>query len=328
MTKEEFNRKMDVGCKRKVDASLHSEKNSIRPKDENDLMPTLSEWMELLQQSDKLRRTIQKTKPDETIYFGKVLPIFVHPRNTFERESAVDSRTGGIYGFVDGRFLRIKRSKFQEFGVKEEELIRYVDRDYRQFNKHLIGSDVLALRYAMTLMCDGEPLETLQSFYDKIHNAFEFGCKHDWESIIRFCPSLKERCEERKPERRKISERLFGRYNKEYERFVQKVSVKSIDRVPENTNKITFDYIHVEVSLPFLLSLEEKRAMCEKYIRAIRLHILIVLEENTRFQRFSVPTNILQIEKATIGMDSILYITLGIKDEVRALGNAMIKSKM
>ena len=196
----------------------------------------------------------------------------------------------------------------------EEEVWKYTYKGDLQFNSHLIGNDTQSLRMAMVLMDEGESIETLKSIYDHIHVPLSDVNRHDWTTIIRYAPSLKERYERKRPNR-KISEKIFGKIDEEYERLVQRVRIKSIDRIPENYNKRTFDYIQVEVLLSGILPHETKKLLCKRYIRAIGRHVLMVLEENPRFQKFSVPVNILKIEKATLGLDSTLYITLGLKDQ-------------
>lgn len=246
-----------------------------------------------------------------TIHFGSLLPIYAYGERRFTDGDT--SKTASIYGFEDGRFIKVSSDKFAEHGVLEEELKLYVYKDDQQFNPHLIGDDTYALRMAMILMDEGEPIETLRDIYNKIHAIFVMGLRHDWETILRYEPSLKERYDRKRP-RKYVSERLFGKFNEEYERFVQRVKIKSIDRIPENANKNTFDYIQVEVLLSGTLPRETQRYLCKKYARAIGRHVVMVIGESTRFQKFGVPTNILKIEKATLGKDSTLYITMGVKE--------------
>lgn len=197
--------------------------------------------------------------------------------------------------------------------MSDKEVSKYAYKENLQFNEHLIGSDVQALRMAMVLMGEGEPIETLKELYNKIHLYFVMGLPRTWESILKYLPSLRERYERSHPQK-KISERLFGKENEEYERFVQSVRIKSIDRIPENTNKNTFDYIHVEVRLSGTIPQETRLYLCKKYARVIGQHVLIVIEESPRFQKFGVPSNILKLEKATLGRDATLYMTMGIKE--------------
>lgn len=246
-----------------------------------------------------------------TIHFGSILPIYAYGERRFTDEDT--SKTASIYGFEDGRFIKVPCDKFEEHQILEEELKHYVHREDRQFNSHLIGDDTNALRMAMMLMDEEETIETLKDIYDKIHAIFVMGLRHDWETILRYEPSLKERYDRKRP-KNYISERLFGKFNKEYERFVQRVKIKSIDRIPENTNKNTFDYIQVEVLLSGTLPQETLRYLCKKYGRAIGRHVLMVIGESPRFQKFGVPVNILKIEKATlVARESMLYITIEIK---------------
>lgn len=246
-----------------------------------------------------------------TIHFGSLLPIYTYG------EKGIGSRkissVASIYGFEDGKFIRVPRNEFEEHGILEEELKAYIHREDQLFNPHLIGDDAYALRMAMILMDEGEPIETLRDIYEKIHRHFAMGLRHDWTTILRYEPSLKERHDKKRP-KKYISERVFGKYNEEYERLVHRVKIKAIDRMPENPNKNTFDYIQVEVLLSGTLPQEKLRYLCKKHAKAIGRHVVMVIEESPRFQKFDVPVNILKIEKATLGQDSTLYITMGIKE--------------
>lgn len=270
---------------------------------------------------DRLRRRlrVQKTLQNnsEPLYFGSILPIYSYGKNGRLEDGRLAHGASSIYGFDNNKWVKVDVSDIEKYGVKREDIVDYLDRENYQLNEQLLGDDVYALRMAMVLMDEGESFETLKDIYDKIHAVFLMGYDHTWDAIIQNFPSLQRRFEKKRPERKKISERLFGKYNEEYERFVLSVKIKSIDRIPENLNKNTFDYIQIEVGLSMLLPMETKKALCKKYIKAIGKHVLIVLSENVRFQKFGIPTNILKVERATIGMDSILYMTLGVKEKAK-----------
>lgn len=241
----------------------------------------------------------------EPLYFGDFLPIYVNARNGFGKNGKGAST---VYGFENGRWTKVPAEKFAD-----QEVIQAIDLWDAQLNVYLIGDDVVALRYAMVLMYKGDPVESLKEIYDLIHTAFSEGTEHKWETIVKKYPVLKERFEKNHPDRQKISKRLFGYVNDEYEQFVQNVRIASIDRVPENRNKNTFDYIQVEVRLSGIIQREGRKILCKKYKKEIGRHILIVLSESPKFLKYSVPVNILKVEKATLGMDATLYVTLGVK---------------
>ena len=250
----------------------------------------------------------------QTLYFGSVLPVYAYAEKS--RAAMMKSTVCGIatiYGFEENQFKKIPHTCFTQHGIEEEEVAKFTYNGDIQFNSHLIGDDSQALRMAMTLMDEGESIETLKAIYDLIHAPISEGFGSNWETIITYAPALKSRYE-KKHSNRFISEKIFGEVNDEYEQLVQRIRIKSFDRIPENSNKNSFDYIQIEVLLSGTIPHETKKFLCRKYLRAIGRHVLMVLEESRRFQRFSVPVNILKAEKATLGLDSTLYITLGIKD--------------
>lgn len=258
----------------------------------------------------KKRDVIKRnTQWGRTLFFGTFLPIYVNGRLGHNKDGSLSVGSSSVYGFENGKWEKAAADRFESY-----EVMQVLDREDCQLNAHLIGSDTEALRFAMVLMHKGEPIDKLKEIYDLIHAEFANGMLHQWEPIIEKIPSLKDRFERNRPERQKISKRLFGTVNPEYERLVQNIRIKSIDRIPENQNKNTFDFIHVEIRLSATMSKEERMFLCKKYKKAIGKHILIALSENSKFRRFSVPINILRIERATIGMDATLYVTLGIKD--------------
>lgn len=255
----------------------------------------------------------------ETLYFGSILPIYSYEKHSKQGDGRLHWEPANIYGFSNDKWVKVLPDDFEKYGVTEEDVSQYLGKE-TQLNDHLLGDDTYALRMAMVLMDEGESFDTLKDIYDKIHAVFAMGYDHTWESIIKHFPSLKERFEKKRPERKKISERLFGEYNEEYERLVQSVKIKSIERIPENFNKNTFDYIQVEVRLSVLLPMETKKTLCKKYIKSIGKHVLTVLSESSKFLKFGVPTNILKVEKATLGRDATLYITLGVKEKTEKEG--------
>lgn len=269
------------------------------------------EWAS--REPERVLPKVEAVPRGEEIRFGAVLPIYAYTKRGLDPTQSRIS-AASVYGFEDGKFLKVPRTKFADHEINEIELERYMGIGDRVFNSHLIGEDTAAIRMATALMEEGETIEVLRTIYERVHAALGHGYRN-WDSIVRFDPSLKKRYEKKRPERRKISERLFGRYVEEYERLVQSIRVKAIERVPENRNISTFDYIQVEVRLSSILPVETRRALCKKYIRAIGQHVLITLGGNPRFKKYSVPTSILKVEKATLGRDATLYVTLGVKNK-------------
>lgn len=99
----------------------------------------------------------------------------------------------------------------------------------------------------------------------------------------------------------------------DYELFVHYIYQPKVCREPENTNRNTFDYIKVEVSLvgPYR---ESNRELIHKYLSRINREVIGVVENSIRFQKYGLPVNILKISDIVWRRDNILEYTLELKD--------------
>lgn len=94
------------------------------------------------------------------------------------------------------------------------------------------------------------------------------------------------------------------------DRFIGRISPFIFDRVPENTNKNTFDFIRCDVSI---MGVENHHEFCQKNYKKIVKKVLTKLEQTKRFQRYGVPVNILKLSKATVLKDGDLALLFEIK---------------
>lgn len=83
------------------------------------------------------------------------------------------------------------------------------------------------------------------------------------------------------------------------DRFITKIENPEFVREPENIKKNTFDFIHVEVNI--VTEWEQDRM---QYIRdnenEIKKMVINKIENSKRFQKFGIPTNLLNLSKCTL----------------------------
>lgn len=86
------------------------------------------------------------------------------------------------------------------------------------------------------------------------------------------------------------------------DRFVIKVHTPTYERVPENINKNTFDFVRVFIDIPSnkSCSIEDCKLVLKNYRVAICNKLLTKIAEHSKFQKFGVPVNILKLSKITL----------------------------
>lgn len=94
------------------------------------------------------------------------------------------------------------------------------------------------------------------------------------------------------------------------DRHIGKIGPFIFDRIPENTNKNTFDFIRCDVSI---MGVEDKYIFCKENYKEIIGRVLDKLESSQSFKKYHVPTNILRVSRATVLKDGDLAILFEIK---------------
>lgn len=103
--------------------------------------------------------------------------------------------------------------------------------------------------------------------------------------------------------------------NDPLDRHIGKITVK-YDRALGNDNKQTFDFIRITCSI---MGVEDKMEFCKKNYHDILNKVLKNLESRKRFKRYGVPTSMLAVTKATMGLDGDLNLLFELKPELRKL---------
>ena len=88
------------------------------------------------------------------------------------------------------------------------------------------------------------------------------------------------------------------------------------ERVPENTNQNTFDFIKVRVSYSSQWQ-GDKNAYIKENIKGITRRVVDHLKGYKRFQKYEVPVNMLTLAKVLNRMDSTLEFVFELKKELR-----------
>lgn len=82
------------------------------------------------------------------------------------------------------------------------------------------------------------------------------------------------------------------------ERFITKIEKPIFERIPENENKNTFDFIRVDINI--IKNFEGKRKYIREHHNEICNMVLRKIEKDNRFLKYGIPINFLKIEKATL----------------------------
>lgn len=96
------------------------------------------------------------------------------------------------------------------------------------------------------------------------------------------------------------------------ERFVTKVGKPIFERVPENPNPKTFDFIYMRVNIVSEWE-EDRKRYIQKNIKQIHQMLLEKLENSGDFQKFGVPLNFLKLTRATLTRDSVIEFVFELK---------------
>lgn len=83
-------------------------------------------------------------------------------------------------------------------------------------------------------------------------------------------------------------------------------------RKPENSNKKTFDYIHLSVGI--CGKDIDKKEWCREHIKEIVDRMTYGLSINKSFTKYGIPTNFLRVTNAVYTKDDMLQLTYELKD--------------
>lgn len=96
------------------------------------------------------------------------------------------------------------------------------------------------------------------------------------------------------------------------ERFITRIETPRFERVPENTNKDTFDFIYIDINI--VTTWEEDRIQYIKNnMKKIYKKVIEKLENCKAFNKYGVPTNFLKIARVDLKNNSILQFVLELK---------------
>ena len=107
------------------------------------------------------------------------------------------------------------------------------------------------------------------------------------------------------------------------DRLVQSISAPVYERVPENTNEATFDYIRMTVGLPRYQfdSWETLQDEVKKYQPEIYQRVIQTLENDRQFKRYGVPINFLNLSDVIFLRDFSMEFIFELKGQTDPLIN-------
>lgn len=99
-------------------------------------------------------------------------------------------------------------------------------------------------------------------------------------------------------------------------RLVQSIASPIYERVPENKNKATFDYIHITVGLPryHFNSWEALQDEVKKHQHEIYRQVIQKLEMDRQFKKYGVPANFLKVSDVILLRDFSLKFIFELKE--------------
>lgn len=99
----------------------------------------------------------------------------------------------------------------------------------------------------------------------------------------------------------------------ELDRFITKIEKPNYERLPDNKNKRTFDFIRVDVNV--LTNISERNQYIHNHYNEICNMVLQKIESSNRFKKFGIPVNFLRLEKATfIPRISVIEFLFGLEE--------------
>ena len=100
------------------------------------------------------------------------------------------------------------------------------------------------------------------------------------------------------------------------DRLVQYIAPPIYERIPENDNKSTFDYIRITVGLPRyqLNSWETLQEEVEKHKMDIFYRVVKKLEQDRQFKKYGVPTEFLKLSDVTLLHDFSIEFIFELKE--------------
>lgn len=100
-----------------------------------------------------------------------------------------------------------------------------------------------------------------------------------------------------------------------FERLVQNVSVPVYERVPENRDKNTFDFVRIFVGLPRYQydTWEDLRAAVKKYRPKIYKRVLEKLDESFQHNKYGVPISFLKLGEVALRRDYTMEFVFELK---------------
>lgn len=96
--------------------------------------------------------------------------------------------------------------------------------------------------------------------------------------------------------------------------FMFKISQPVFRRDPGNTNRKTFDSIHVEISIPSKTKMPNRVEFIKKHKREIAVLALRKIEQSKQFERYDIPINFLQLKSIKILPADEITIMFTLKD--------------
>ena len=100
----------------------------------------------------------------------------------------------------------------------------------------------------------------------------------------------------------------------EFERLIGEIDTPNFERVPENKNKSTFDFIRIFVSIN---DIYDDRVLTKEAVRKYQPQITSVvlqrLEKNKQFQKYGVPVNFLKLSRLTLTHQNMLEYLFELK---------------
>lgn len=102
----------------------------------------------------------------------------------------------------------------------------------------------------------------------------------------------------------------------EFELLVQKIEKPHYERIPENSNPNTFDYIRVSVHLGRYMhrSSDELKEAIRFYQKKILHQVLQRIKTDPYFEKYGVPLNCLRLTRGTLRKNSTLEFLFELKD--------------
>lgn len=109
--------------------------------------------------------------------------------------------------------------------------------------------------------------------------------------------------------------------NSPVDQLVQSIATPIYERVPENMNKATFDYIRITVGLPRYQfdSWEKLQDEVEKYQQEIYQRVILTVKNDRQFKRYGVPINFLKLSDVTLLHDFSMEFIFELKGQIDPL---------